>query len=402
MKNNSAYLAVIVAALGYFVDAYDLILFSVLRGASLRDLGVPEGELLKVGVSILNLQMSGMLLGGIIWGVFGDRHGRIAVLFGSILLYSLATLASAFIYDVFWYGPLRFIAGVGLAGELGAGITLVSESLSKEKRGIGTTCVAAVGVAGVVVAALIADTVPWRQSYLYGGLMGLVLLALRIGVYESGLFESMSTEVSRGSLIMLVGSKHRVKLYLSCILVGLPIWFVVGILFTFSPELGLDLEITGPVVASKSVLYGYCGFVLGDLSSGLVSQFIRSRKKAIAIFLLLIVLACWHFLGLYGASPEQLYRSALFCGFAGGYWAVFVTTAAEQFGTNLRATVTTTVPNFVRGAVVPMTSLFSLLISSAGPIASAALVGAICFLLALGGLLLMKETFGTDLDFIEE
>lgn len=395
--------AIIVSALGYFVDVYDIILFSVVRTHSLRALGVPEEKLLSVGVYLLNMQMGGMLLGGIIWGVWGDKKGRLSVLFGSIFLYSVANILNGMVSTVEQYAWLRLFAGIGLAGELGAGITLVSEIMKSSHRGYGTTIVATFGVFGAVVASLIAEVFDWRTSFYIGGVLGLGLLVLRISVYESGLFEQVkTTSIRRGDLAMLVHSGPRLLRYLRCIMIGLPIWYAIGIIITFSPEIAKALGATGPVTASKSVLYSYIGLTLGDLASGLLSQFMRSRKKVILIFILLAAIFCALILRSEEITPERFYLLCIPLGFAVGYWAVFVTTAAEQFGTNLRATVTTTVPNFVRGAAVPITSLFAILKEPVGVINSALLVGALTISIAVLALWWMEESFHKNLDFVEE
>jgi putative MFS transporter len=397
------HIPILVAALGYFVDIYDLILFSVIRVPSLTALGLQGDALLESGVLLLNMQMAGMLVGGIAWGVMGDRRGRLSVLFGSILLYSLANIANAFVQDVPTYATLRFIAGVGLAGELGAGITLVSEILPREVRGYGTTIVASVGVMGAVVAVLVGDYFDWRVAYIVGGVMGLALLVLRIGVFESGLFEGLrQTTVSRGNFFALFASAARARRYLSVVLVGLPIWYVVGILITFAPELGAAVGVSPPPRAARAVLFAYLGLTAGDLASGLLSQFIRSRKRALAIF---IGLTSGGVLLYFAPFPKSLPVFYAICGglgFATGYWAVFVTVASEQFGTNLRATATTTAPNFVRGAVVPVTLLFQALREPLGLAGSGFAVGALTLAIAVAALAGLDETFGRDLDFVED
>lgn len=394
---------VIVAALGYFVDVYDLLLFSVVRRASLIDIGVAEADLLSTGVTLLNSQMLGMLLGGILWGIWGDKRGRVSVLLGSILLYSLANIANGFVTTVEAYTALRFIAGLGLAGELGAGITLVSEVLPKESRGWGTTVVATVGVAGAVVAAIVGQYFPWRTSYFIGGFLGLSLLLLRFAVYESGMFETAKSQsAARGDLRLLVKSPERLVRYLCCILVGLPIWYGMGILVTFSPELGLGMGMSAKPEAGKAVMYAYIGIVFGDLCSGALSQVLKSRKKAIALFILMTTAAIYFYLNQSNPSPEKLYMLCVPLGFALGYWAVCVTMAAEQFGTNLRATVATTVPNFIRGAVVPLTFAFEKLKPDFGLVGSASLVGVGTILISFLALLKLSETYAKNLDFLEQ
>lgn len=398
-KNVSA--IVIVAALGYFVDIYDLILFSIVRISSLKSLGVTGDALLSDGVLLLNMQMAGMLIGGILWGVLGDKRGRISVLFGSIIMYSVANILNGFVMDVQQYAVLRVIAGIGLAGELGAGITLVSEVMSKESRGYGTTIVASVGILGAVVAALVADMFDWRTAYFVGGGMGLLLLFLRIGVYESGMFKNIKKdEISRGEFLHLFTNWSRFKKYVKCILIGAPLWFVVGILMTFSDAFAKQLGVEG-VAPSKSVMFCYIGLAIGDLLSGYLSQYFKTRKKIIFIFILAtnILIVVYLFFNNFGSF--YFYTICLLLGVSCGYWAVFVTNASEQFGTNLRATVTTTVPNFVRGAVVPLTLLFQFLNPSTGIIYSAAIVAGIALVLAYFSAARLEETYSKDLDYIE-
>jgi putative MFS transporter len=395
-------LIIIVAALGYFVDIYDLILFSVERVESLTYLGVSPDDMLSVGTKILNSQMIGMLVGGILWGILGDKKGRLSVLFGSIIVYSLANIANGFITTVPAYIIIRFIAGVGLAGELGAGITLVTESMSKENRGYGTMIVAGVGLFGAVAAALIGGHYTWQTSYFIGGGMGLLLLFLRVGLVESGLFkEAKETNVQRGNMLMLFNNAARFKKYLSCILIGLPLWFVVGVLITFSPEFGKALGATGIINAGKGVMYCYIGIAIGDVVAGFLCQMLKSRKKVMLIFLLLTAVAILVYLYATGLTPETFIWLSLFLGFASGYWATFVTIASEQFGTNLRATVTTTVPNFVRGSVVAVTLSFQFLKGHYGIIYGAMIVGFVCLVIALIALSQLKETFNKDLDYVE-
>ncbi|MBC7616301.1 MAG: MFS transporter [Pedobacter sp.] len=395
-------LIIIVAALGYFVDIYDLILFSVVRVKSLKELGVADDDLLSVGASIINSQMFGMLIGGILWGVLGDKKGRLSVLFGSIIVYSLANIANGFASSVGAYTVIRFIAGVGLAGELGAGITLVTETMSKENRGYGTMIVAGVGLFGAVAAALISDHYTWQTSYFIGGGMGLLLLFLRVGLAESGLFKDVKdSSIQRGNIFMLFNNAGRFKKYVCCILIGLPLWFVVGVLITFSPEFGKALNATGVLNAGKGIMYCYIGIAVGDIVAGFLCQILRSRKKVMFMFLVLTAIAITVYLSAEGLSPETFIWLSLFLGFASGYWATFVTIASEQFGTNLRATVTTTVPNFVRGSVVAVTISFQFLKGEVGIIQSAMIVGAVCLVIALTALSQLKETFSKDLDYVE-
>jgi len=397
-------LPVIVAALGYFVDIYDLVLFSIVRVPSLKSLGFSGQELVDKGVYLLNMQMAGMLLGGIIWGVLGDMKGRLKIMFGSIFLYSLANIANGMATSIGMYAALRFIAGIGLAGELGAGITLVSEVLHKSVRGYGTMLVASVGVSGAILANIISNTYDWRNAFYIGGALGLVLLIARISVAESSMFRAMKERkgLKRGNMLALFTDRKRFLRYLNSILIGVPIWFVVGVLITFSPEFAKALGTTGPVSAGNAVMYCYLGLIFGDMTSGLLSQGLRSRKKVISLYMLLTVagIAVYFLQG--SSSPAFFYGVCLALGFAVGYWAIFVTVAAEQFGTNLRATVATTVPNFVRGMVVPITLLFQFFRRSFGLQTSALLVGAICLAAGFAALASLEETFHKDLDYFEE
>ncbi|GAA4405017.1 MFS transporter [Nibrella viscosa] len=392
-----------VAALGYLVDMYDLFLFSVVRVPSLKAIGVTGDALLSDGIFLLNMQMTGMLIGGVLWGVMGDKRGRLSVLFGSILLYSLANIGNGLVNTVGQYALLRFIAGVGLAGELGAGVTLVTEVLPKEIRGYGTTIVATMGVLGAILAYFMADLFDWRISYFIGGGLGLMLLVLRINVFESAAFvRAKEKNVQRGNLLMLFNNKARFLKYLQCILIGLPIWFVVGILITFSPEFGQALGLSEPVVAGKAVMLAFTGQVFGDIASGFLSQYLKSRKKVILLFVLLSAVFIVVYLLVPVKDITAFYIICTLLGFANGYWALFVTIAAELFGTNLRATVATTVPNFVRGAVIPLAGLFTLFKPSLGTIASALVVGAITLAVALFALAYLEETFKKDLDYVEK
>ncbi len=398
--------AVIVGALGYFVDVYDLILFAIVRGASLKDLGYAGDQVLAQGIHLLNLQMLGMLLGGIAFGILGDRLGRVALLFSSILIYSIANIANGYVHSVEAYGVWRFIAGFGLAGELGGGITLVSEILSKEARGYGTMLIAAIGVFGAVVAGIIADHVHWQTAYIIGGGLGLLLLVLRVSVAESGMFNQIkktSDKVSRGNFLSLFTNWQRFLKYIRCILIGLPNWFAIGVLITFSPEIAKALQIKGEINAAHSIAFAYLGITFGGFASGFFSQQLRSRKKIIFAFILFTLAAMHAYFHATGQPGETFYLIVLFLGFGVGYWAVFVAVAAEQFGTNIRATVATTVPNFIRGSVVPITWSFSKLQKPLGfdIVTSAAIVGTVCVLIALWALRGLDETYGKELDYIE-
>ncbi len=413
--------AVLVAALGNFVDVYDLVLFGIVRVKSLKSLGYEGEELTQIGLTLMNWQMVGMLLGGVIWGILGDKKGRLSVLFGSILMYSVANIANGFVYSVEAYGVWRFLAGVGLAGELGAGITLVAEVMPREKRGYGTMLVASIGLLGAVAAGIVGDLFNWRISYFVGGGLGLLLLFLRVSVRESEMFNNtkqQGSSVSRGAFFSLFTDRKRFVKYISCILIGLPTWYVIGIPATFAPEFAKELHIQGDVLAGVTIMILYGGGSLGDILSGSMSQIMRSRLKVMFIFLVMdgIFVLIYHFIR--GIPANWFYAYYFLFGIGSGFWVMLITIAAEQFGTNIRATVATTVPNFVRGAYVIISNIFAVLKDDKVKILgfeslevkgfgigfyyASAIIGAGCFILALLSMLNLKETFTADLDYVEK
>ena len=344
---NPFNIIVIVAALGYFVDIYDLVLFGIVRVQSLADIGIPKDQIKDAGVHLINMQMIGMLLGGIVWGILGDKRGRLSVLFSTILLYSVANIANGFVQTYQQYEWLRVIAGFGLAGELGIGITLVSEVMTKETRGWGTSIVSGVGIAGAVLAFTVAEW-GWREAYWAGGVLGLLLLGLRVYVHESGMFGKVKeSKVKRGNFFSIFTTREKFFKYLYCILLGVPVWFVIGILVFFSKEFGEYLGITESINPGRAIMYHYMGASLGSLTTGFVSQWLKSRKKSILIALIALVFSIVGYFSSFGATSGLFYLIIFLLGLAQGYWAIFVTVASEQFGTNIRSTVTTTVPNFV-------------------------------------------------------
>ncbi len=401
VKKNVVFL-VLVASLGYFVDIYDLVIFSIVRVKSLQDIGVPADRIEIEGNYVINMQMFGLLLGGIIWGVIGDKLGRIKVLFGSIFLYSAANIINGWVKDVDSYAIVRFVAGIGLAGELGAGITLVSETLSKERRGYGTTIVAVIGLLGAVAAG-VAGQFDWHIAYFIGGGLGILLLLLRVGTFESGMFKNISDkDVSKGNILMLFNDRKRFLKYLYCILIGAPLWYVVGVLVTKAPEFGVALGATEPLSAGTGIMYTYVGISVGGVFAGLLAQYTRSRKNTMFIFLLLSVISTMFYLSAKGITPGQFIWLCFFMGFGVGYWATFVTIASEQFGTNIRSTVTTTVPNFVRGSLIPINYIFTLLMGSFGRINAGYIVMVVLTGISLFATSQLQETFEKDLDYIED
>jgi len=395
-------LPVIVGALGYFVDIYDLLLFGIIRRQSLMDLGLSGDAITTVGENIISIQMGGLLLGGIIWGVMGDKKGRLSVLFGSIILYSLANIANGMVTNTSQYAIIRFIAGVGLAGELGAGITLVSELLPKEKRGMATSMVAGIGLTGAVVAYFISREFDWRVCYYIGGALGLMLLILRISVFESSMFnEVKKMDVRRGDFTMFFTNKTRFRKYIMSILIGLPTWYVIGVLVTFADKFGKEFGIKEDVSPGKAIMFAYAAISVGDVLIGFVSQWIRSRKKALYIFFVITAIFIALFFLQKDGSAERMYVICAGLGFGTGFWAIFVTMAAEQFGTNLRATAATTVPNMVRGALPLIILLFKWLRSFNDYITAGLITGIVVMVIAVVATILSDETFGKDLKYVE-
>lgn len=393
---------VLVAALGYFVDIYDLLLFGIIRKASLQSLGLSPQQVLTAGEFIISIQMVGLLIGGILWGVMGDKKGRLSVLFGSIILYSLANIANGMVHTVNEYALLRFIAGIGLAGELGAGITLVSELLPKEKRGIATSMVAGLGLTGAVFAYFISKQFDWRICYYIGGVMGLLLLVLRIKVFESSMFTSLkNTEVSRGNFFMFFTSKTRFVKYITCILIGLPTWYVIGVLVTFSDQFALHMNIDGAIDPGKAIMFAYIGISIGDIAIGFVSQAFQSRKKALYLFYVMTTIFIVLFYLQWNGSAFVMYWLCGCLGFATGFWAIFVTIAAEQFGTNLRATAATTVPNMVRGSLPLIIILFKYVRGITDYITGGIITAIVVMVVTFVAAYFTRETFGKDLNYLE-
>ena len=396
-------ITVLVAALGYFVDIYDLLLFNIVRVDSLKDLGLSDALVKSEGEFIISIQMLGLLAGGIIWGIMGDKKGRLSVLFGSIILYSIANIVNGFVQTPNQYALVRFVAGLGLAGELGAGITLVSELVAKEKRSLSTSLVAGIGLTGAVVAYFISQHFHWRTCYFIGGGLGFCLLLLRISVFESGMYNKVKEmNVSRGNFLMFFNKRSRFKKYLLAILIGLPTWYVIGILIAFSNNFAEQFGITEKVLPKKATMYAYVAIAIADVLIGFISHWLKSRKKALFIFYFLTIIS----IGLYfmqaGGSAERMYLICAAMGFGTGFWAIFVTMAAEQFGTNLRATAATTVPNMVRGSLPLMLLLFNGLQHYTSYVNAGMYTGIMVMVISIIAVFFTKETFGKDLNYTEE
>ena len=424
-NKNQIILVLIVAALGYFVDIYDLVLFGVVKGESLQQImsnSSPE-QIAATGKFLFNMQMLGMLLGGLLWGILGDKKGRLKVLFGSIILYSIANLANAFVTDIPSYAFIRIIAGIGLAGELGAGITLISEIMTKETRGYGTMIIVTFGALGAVAASLVGanglgitqffhdftglSLQNWQVAYIVGGLMGLFLLLLRIGTIESSFFLNGKDEkhIKKGDLKLIFYKRENLLKYIHCIFIGIPIWYIIGLLImnskdNFGPWLGInDIE------NGKAVMYAYIGLSFGDLLSGILSQILKSRKKVVYLYLsftLITSITVLFFLEYFVTLNANIYYLMCFLlGTGTGYWAIFVTIAAEQFGTNIRSTAANTIPNFVRGSVPIIMLFFGLLTLNFSDGISALMIGLFFITLAFYSISRLKETYGKDLNYNE-
>jgi MFS transporter, putative metabolite:H+ symporter len=400
-KESIFNVTVLVAALGYFVDIYDLLLFQIVRVDSLKSLGLSTEMIKSEGEFIISIQMIGLLIGGIIWGVMGDKKGRLSVLFGSIVLYSVANILNGFVQTTNQYALVRFIAGIGLAGELGAGITLVTELISKEKRGLSTSLVAGIGLTGAVVAYFISENFNWRICYFIGGGLGFCLLLLRISVFESGMFTKVKQQqVQRGNFFMFFTNKLRFKKYSLAILIGLPTWYVIGILIAFSNDFAKAFGFTEAVLPKKATMFAYVAISIADLAIGFISHWLKSRKKALYIFYAITFLGIYFYFNQANGTTQNMYLICALLGFGTGFWAIFVTMAAEQFGTNLRATAATTVPNMVRGSLPLMLLLLQTVVNSY--VVAGWITGIIIMVISCTAAYFTEETFGKELNYTEE
>ena len=403
-------LPVLVAALGYFVDVYDLLLFTIVREPSLQGIGIDLGNkdaVVAASTKIINWQMVGLLIGGVVWGTLGDKKGRLSVLFGSIALYSVANFITGYVQTADQYAWLRFVAGIGLAGELGAGVTLVSELLPKEKRGVGTSLVAGIGLSGAVFAYFVYQlTNDWRLCYKIGGVLGIGLLLLRISVAESGMFKEVKEKkVSRGDFTMFFNDKGRCKKYVLAILIGLPTWYVIGILVNLSNRFAGEFFGSTTIDSGRAIMFAYVGIATGDIAIGLVSQYFKSRKKALLTYYMMSILGLIYFFSPLNSSDSSMYAVCGYLGFSTGFWAIFVTMGAEQFGTNLRATAATTIPNMVRGSLPLINLMFLDLFQKKwhwNLAQSGMVTGAIVMIITLIAFYYTEETFHKDLNYIEE
>jgi MFS transporter, putative metabolite:H+ symporter len=408
--NKKTLMLIVVAALGYFVDVYDLLLFSVVRTPSLKEIGVPSTNFLSTGLDLLNWQMLGLFIGAVFWGVLGDKKGRKSVLFGSILIYSIANLLNSQVHTVTEYVICRTIAGFGLAGELGVGITLVAELMPTKSRGIGTTIIGAFGLLGAALASIVGSEMGWRPAYIFGGVMGLALLFLRFGVEESGMFKTLLEQkpsTHRGDILKFIDlrkplNRERLQKLLQCVLVGLPVYFVVGLLITAAPEFGKALGVTPIPEAGKAVMYAYIGMAIGDMICGIISQAWKSRKKALLTFSIFSGITIALYLYLHGQSLSSFYWLCGLSGMGVGFWALINTNTAEQFGTDLRATAATLSPNLIRASLIPISMIFTAMKGNMGLIQSATIVGFSCVTISIVSVLTLEETFDKDLNYLEK
>ena len=399
-------LPVIVAALGYFVDIYDLLLFTIVKKSSMMGVGATASTMLVDSTKVINWQMFGLLLGGIIWGVMGDKKGRLSVLFGSIILYSIANFFTAYIETVNQYAAARFVAGLGLAGELGAGITLVSELMPKTKRGIGTSLVAGIGLSGAVVAYFTYKiSGDWRLCYKIGGGLGILLLLLRVSVAESGMFTQVKEmNVQRGNFLAFFTNWKRFRKYALAILIGLPTWYVIGILVNQSDKFAGALYGSTTLDSGRSIMFAYAAIAIGDIAVGFICQYFKSRKKGLFLYYMLCIASLFVFFSSANDSDARMYAICALLGFSTGFWAIFITMGAEQFGTNLRATAATTIPNMVRGALPLINMMFlDLFQKKMGHtlIWSGIVTGIIVMAITLVAFYFTEETYHKDLDYLE-
>ncbi|MGE3319587.1 MAG: MFS transporter [Candidatus Berkiella sp.] len=404
MRQKTLWFAVLVSALGYFVDVYDIILFSNVRIPSLRSLGLSEDEITSVGLQLINMQLIGMLLGGLTFGMLGDKRGRLSVLFGSIFLYSSATLANAFVTNVEQYAILRFIAGFGLAGELGGGLTLVNELMSKEKRGLGTMIIAVSGMCGGICGGLVSHFMTWKTAYIVGGLGGYLLLLLRVSVKESPLFVSMKQQghIKQGNPLLILKNRQLLTQYLQCLLVGAPFWVFVGLFMAFAPEVGKAMNVITPVTTGLAFVFFNVGLGLGDLLSSLLSQWLKSRRQAVMWFVSLSFVCVAVFLTLNEPSDTLFYFFCAAIGFSTGHWAVFLMMATELFGTNLRTTVSASLPNFVRAMAIPFSFLLATIKPTVGILGGLGIISLTSLVLAFTAAYFLGETYAKRLDFVEQ
>jgi len=400
LKNNLVW----IAALGYAVDLFDLVLYGVVRVSSLKAIHVADADIFRVGTMLLNYQMAGMLVGGFVWGAIGDKIGRRGALFGSILLYSLATFGNAFVTDVNSYAVLRFLAGFGLAGELGAALTLVTESLPQATRGLGAALITAVGYSGAALSSYLTQKIEWQHAYELGGILGMFLLIARLNIQESAVFlasKKSKSENKWGSWKQILFNRRRFGIFFCGLIVGIPIWYVAGILSYFAPEIASGFRITG-VTAGTTIMVGYIGALFGNVTCAFLSQYLKSRKKALITFLCMsatAVIASTFIL--YDKNSTWYYATRMLIGFGNGFFIILLTWMAEAFGTNLRSTVTTNVSNIVRASVIPLTLVFEALRPSFGFVNGSLYIGVVCFAAALIAALFIPETFHRELDYLE-
>jgi MFS family permease len=395
-------LMISVAALGYFVDLYDMLIFSSERVEALGSIGVAKQKMGEVGLMLQNYQMLGLVIGGFLFGILADKFGRLRVLFASILLYSVANIGNAFVTNVPAFAVARLIAGIGLAGELGVALSWISESLKPQQRTIATTIVSAFGLLGGVVAAIMATHFHWQTSYMIGGIMGLVLLAFRVSLNESKLFEqTRQSSAKKGNLFQLLSNKKQLKKFVLCVLSGAPAFVLLSIYVTLAPEFGAAFGITEQISVAHGIMVFLIVFAMSDVACGLLSKIMRKRKTPLLIFACLQILSIGYYLLVPPQTVEAFYFRCMLLGFSAGYWGILITNSLEQFGTNIRATVATSTPSLIRGMTIPASIFFTVVSKQTSLVTAGAIVGFSLVAISIVSILLLDDKFENDLNFME-
>lgn len=411
-KEQSIALLILVASLGYFVDAYDLIIASVVRSSAIVELGLAQvgtPEHTKYAQLFEYVQSAGILLGGIIFGVYSDKKGRKKALYYSIAIYSIANILNGllsasvpFVGTV--YCILRFICGFALAAELSIGIVMISETMKAKHRGYGTMIVVSFGILGAVLAAVLFEFIGihWQTLYLIGGIAGVLLLIFRFSVKETNPFLDLENQESeRGSWVMIFKNRRLLKILFNAILLGFPIYFFISIPIKFATDYGKELGLT--IKGTIPIIVFYIAMSVSDIIANYLCQLFENRKKVLYFYLGLCTISVFllHFYP--PTTPEQyFYLFSPLMGFASGYWALLITFTNEQIGTNIRSTYTTAVPNVVRSLFIPIQLLLTVLQPTFGTSTSVFYIGVLAVILALLGLYSLKETWGKNLKFIDE
>jgi MFS transporter, putative metabolite:H+ symporter len=341
---------------GYFIDIFDLVLFSTLRISSFEELKITDPTYWTV--VFFNLQMTGILVGGIFWGKMADIKGRSWSFMGTILVFSIANIINGLTSSLTVYGICRFIAGFGLAGEMGSGIALICEKVPDEKRSLYLGFVSSLGCIGAVLSGWLGDIVYWRYLFIGSGFAGILLTLLRKNLLEPDLFRKTATlNIPRGQWKTLFQSPPDLIRFILLIFLGIPMWYIIGILWSFSTEMtstiGLNIFTSG-----QAILWGYVGVWMGDMLMPFVSQFLKSRIFTIQICLIMMLLGVIYLFQFQPHSLLSFQLTHIFLGFTIGYWAVYATLCGESFGTNIRALTSTSLPSLIRFSSIPMMIIY--------------------------------------------